>query len=923
MELPVVSWRRRAARASRRLAHGRTSAAVKLYERAVRGAEREADPVLLAVLLHNLARAQIRAGRGLEAREILRRSRDLLRQSPGGREYLGTVLGELGSLEVELGELEAARQAQEEAIGVHTETGDRNGLARAEVDLGIALKDADRHTEARAHLALGLEIAREQGADKVVGHALTGLGLIHEQLNELELAETSYQEALSAYERAGDEANVSTIHYNLGSILDRQGELTRAVHHYRSSYEIDKARGDIPGITAAMSAIASVALELGDTERAEVMHRTALRLQHANGNRPQIVSTLIDTAIIARDRREWQEAESLFAEAAQLAEQSADANALYEIHLNWGDLGTLSGDPSTALAHYAKAVAAIQSARGRLLREEEVLAYFDDGRLAALDRLVVLSAERAEIRACLHWVEYAKGRELARRMATVPLPPPRDTPAELAQQESYAAQTVRTLSAELAEDVKVTPALVQRLTHAERELRAVWAQIAPYDPEFTALRDDTPPTSEEMARTAAKATAQDGRAVLIVQYYVCEDTILVLGVTADREPTMVAVPCSAAQAEELATGLFPVDGLLPSPGADRGAWQEFMGPLVDPIRAWSRPGDVVYLCPHDVLHRVPLHAVNLDGTPLGERNIVAYTPSVSVLRSCLARRAQSGRRAVVLGDADGREVFVRDEALAVADVLRAQGIETDLGVGARATGLMLTRALAEEPGPDFVHVAAHGSFDRSSPMGSGIALADGFLTAAQVMTLPLSSRLVALSACESGLTARRSGDELIGLSRALMYAGTPSVLVSMWQVGQISTNLLMQAFYRELIAGAPKGVALWRAQCELRKVTVRDLLEYFAQARDRSGDDATARTAVDLASAAARIEIGDVSTARDICADVAARAELTKAQRKQVDRLRSWLSHTAESGPTEPDYERRPFDGIGYWAPFVLIGDWR
>jgi CHAT domain-containing protein len=79
-----------------------------------------------------------------------------------------------------------------------------------------------------------------------------------------------------------------------------------------------------------------------------------------------------------------------------------------------------------------------------------------------------------------------------------------------------------------------------------------------------------------------------------------------------------------------------------------------------------------------------------------------------------------------------------------------------------------------------------------------------------------SADLVVLSACETQLGARSRGDDVVGLNRAFLYAGAPSVIASLWSVNDQATAVLMAAFYRELRAGASKAVALQRAQAETR-----------------------------------------------------------------------------------------------------------
>ena len=75
--------------------------------------------------------------------------------------------------------------------------------------------------------------------------------------------------------------------------------------------------------------------------------------------------------------------------------------------------------------------------------------------------------------------------------------------------------------------------------------------------------------------------------------------------------------------------------------------------------------------------------------------------------------------------------------------------------------------------------------------------------------------LVVLSACETNLGELSSGDEIVGLNRALIYAGTPSVIASLWSVSDESTRVLMEKFYTHLRAGKGKAAALRAAQMEM------------------------------------------------------------------------------------------------------------
>ena len=93
---------------------------------------------------------------------------------------------------------------------------------------------------------------------------------------------------------------------------------------------------------------------------------------------------------------------------------------------------------------------------------------------------------------------------------------------------------------------------------------------------------------------------------------------------------------------------------------------------------------------------------------------------------------------------------------------------------------------------------------------------DGFLTASEIFNLNLNADIVALSACKTGLGVQSAGEGVVGLSRAFMYAGTDTVLVSLWSVADESTYKLMFKFFDGLKNGKDKMTALKEAKNYLR-----------------------------------------------------------------------------------------------------------
>jgi CHAT domain-containing protein len=195
-----------------------------------------------------------------------------------------------------------------------------------------------------------------------------------------------------------------------------------------------------------------------------------------------------------------------------------------------------------------------------------------------------------------------------------------------------------------------------------------------------------------------------------------------------------------------------------------------------------------------------------------------YLPSASALPFIQQKR--KGPVDSVLALAASRPAGLPPLAFAdveAAAIARHYDTHAHLGDAATETALR-----AQAPGAGLIHLAAHGELNAGQPLFSRIFLGpdaanDGFLTVQDVYGLNLAQvDLVVLSACDTQLGARSSGDDVVGLNRAFLYAGAPSVIASLWSVNDQATAVLMAAFYRHLRAGATKAVALQQAQAETR-----------------------------------------------------------------------------------------------------------
>jgi CHAT domain-containing protein len=154
---------------------------------------------------------------------------------------------------------------------------------------------------------------------------------------------------------------------------------------------------------------------------------------------------------------------------------------------------------------------------------------------------------------------------------------------------------------------------------------------------------------------------------------------------------------------------------------------------------------------------------------------------------------------------------ILDEVRAVSSVLP----KSEVFIGPEATDKVL-----REKGPNarFVHIATHGWFRQDNPMFSSISLGNSNLSLFDLYQLNLPCELVTLSGCGTGLNVVVGGDELLGLVRGLLYAGTQGVLVTLWDVNDQSTADFMKLFYENLQRnGTNKAEAVQQAMREVRK----------------------------------------------------------------------------------------------------------
>lgn len=141
--------------------------------------------------------------------------------------------------------------------------------------------------------------------------------------------------------------------------------------------------------------------------------------------------------------------------------------------------------------------------------------------------------------------------------------------------------------------------------------------------------------------------------------------------------------------------------------------------------------------------------------------------------------------------------------------------------GAFYTGNAANERKFKEEAPKYgiLHLAMHGIIDDKNPEFSsmaftedGLGLEDNFLHSNEIKQMNLQANLVVLSACETGFGKYQHGEGVVSLGRSFMYAGAPSVVMTLWKINDYSSILITKLFYENLQKGMAKDEALQKAK---------------------------------------------------------------------------------------------------------------
>lgn len=743
----------------------------------------------------------------------------------GAHDRLPAVANNRGLVLMEMGRVREAMEA-------FLLTAQASEVAQAPVPLGQALANA-----ARANSLLGEfehALARFTRSRKILkGLAATDEAIILRETADLYLSLNLHDEACAAYEesiealrKSGARRHLGWSLWGLGACAIATGDSLQAAQCLAEAAEVFTETDNAMCLSGVLLERSSLHLLAGNREAAHADATHALAL--VSGSELVAAKAFAHLRIAEALWHDPARAEPHVMEAQRLSTAVGLPHLLFRCQLRAGQLRRLQNRAAEARRCFEDAIAEVERLRGRI-PQEAVRASFIGDKNEAYEEWISLLVDMNEPEAAFSATEHAKSRSLVDVMSgsvsSVRLGPSTDVRSRELHGELMAVYN-RLLSSDPSVQIEgVAEELRSRARTLEAELQGLsletsdLADLTVGTPWGAAL----PGPSAPLFWSAISETIP--KSVAIIEYICTRDGVFAFvarkdGLRVTRKLCDIRTVRHLSDRLSVQMQRCELRGSLaglhePSLIAScRRVLRELHDLMLEPVQKILRktPGDEareLVVVPHGPLHRLPFHAFcDSNGTYLLEEYVVSYAPSATVWALCQQQPRTQLRKATLIG--------IRSDALPSI----GEELETLIGLFPSATVLRDDAATIDTVrrkggGQDLLHLACHGTFRTDNPLFSALQLADGWLTAAELLSMDLTGALVTLSACESGRSHITGGDELIGFSRAALAAGASSVVVSGWRVDDGTTARLMEAFYAGLLDGQSRARALRSAQLRI------------------------------------------------------------------------------------------------------------
>lgn len=456
-------------------------------------------------------------------------------------------------------------------------------------------------------------------------------------------------------------------------------------------------------------------------------------------------------------------------------EQNADL--LWMVLDDRGRIAAREGDLAGAVRYWQRAIDQVEMQRATIRAEAGRIGFVGD-KQALYRRMVAALMAKGDAAGAFAFAERAKARALLDLLGSRDL------------RRVARAAPVKELVAEVQQAQQELAMIDPGRPFATRSLKV--ARLSEQ------LRQAAPGVAALI--TAQSPTAQQVQALLpagetLVEYFGGGDELVAFVLS----PTAIAAV--KLDGKGLAEDVQALRGAMQQP--DKGSpilaaqlmHARVLAPLLPLIQ-----GEQIAIVPHGPLHYLPFAALHDGKRFVVETKSLRMLPAAGVLPYLVARRS-AGQGLLLVGNPDvGKPELDLPHAQIEAEAIHKSWPNSTLLVRKNASKEGVTKVIG---GYSRLHFASHGVFNPETPLASGLLLApngerDGMLTVAELYELQLEADLVTLSACETGLGAISSGDDVVGLNRGFLFAGTRTIVSSLWSVEDEATKDLMIGFYANL-----------------------------------------------------------------------------------------------------------------------------
>ncbi len=714
-----------------------------------------------------------------------------------------TVLETLAEASKMLGKYEQAIAHSERLLTLAQHLGDRQIEATALGNLGNSYRVIGNYAKALEVQNQGLAIRKELNDQQGEGQVLASLGNIHYDLGNYSIAIDFYQRSLKIAKAVGNANGIIFLLNSLGAIAGTQEEYPQAIKYYQQSLDSAKKIGLREAEGNALNNIGSSYHVQRKYTEAIAYYEQALTVAKELKN-PRLEGAAIGGLGLAYVfLEEYDKAISFQEQSWKLAKQIGDRRLEAMTLGNWGYTLWRSQKYLEAEQKFLTSLNLLESLRSNLSDGDKVSIF--DTQLHAFNLLQQIMVAQNKPEAALEIAERGRARAFAELLS-------RRLDSRSAPKTD---QKNDPISSSLS-SINITD--IRRIAKQQNAVMVEYSLIA--DPtfigqgklkgEYIKLYIWVVQPSGEIAFREVDLTKLSMPIVDLVS-----EVRGLFNEASSVEQNPKDVLTKYGELKQLHTLLIePIQDLLPKDDKTRIIFLPqsmlFLVPfaaLIDPQDKFLIDNHTVQIAPAiqvlDLTHQVrqQLKKVNL------QEILIVGNPTMPSL----------GNPPVQLPSLLGAE----KEAREIAALLN-----TTFLTGDQATKVEVVEKMKKAR---FIHLATHGLLEeyRKGDIPGAIAFApsqstsqstsqsngqtdDGFLTASEIITMRLNAEMVVLSACKTG-QGTLTGDGVIGLSRSLISAGVPSVVVSLWAVPDDPTALLMTTFYKKFQTIPDKAQALRQA----------------------------------------------------------------------------------------------------------------